>query len=519
MSVSEDRKYTKEKIVEILDNAVGKTLGEVDSVGAKLFDKVKGYKKVTGIAGDVIEQSVLGYAPNREQGCDIEIDGILVEVKTTGVRVKKQDRKRVINKSGAAYNLYLRAKEGLTITGVTVNPPIQMDFESSHFWEKTARMLIVMYEYKSIITVSPSGYAKFPIVDYFYNTFSESEQSKLKKDWEIVRDYLKNHYATHSIDTDRKEKLVGFTRILRPDLLLIDLAPGYTKIKSPKRGNVSFTTPRYRLKKTFVDYIVRGHFDKSRSKYEVELKEPFSSFEELDRRCREITQKYKGKSFEELKNELGITTSMATKDFAAKAVLKMFGADCKKLNQISDFLKAGIEARTITLDVNGRYTEDMKFHLIDFDEWTDRKIKFEESDIFTFFIEHSLLCPIFTEYDPKDKSKTIFEGFKRFSFDDEFIEKEVGRMWKDSRKMIHDKTLVWEYKYKNGEPIINKTGSYRGAPNLPKRSEYTVFFRGSNSDSSNEKRTEEVNGIKMLPQYFWIKGDFIAQKLKTLDYL
>lgn len=521
MSVSEDRRYTKEKVAEILDNAVGKTLGEVDALGSNQFERTKASPKITGIAGDVIEQSVFGYARDAVQECDIEIEGTLVELKTTGVRVPKSELKEAQKKTGEEYNLHLGAKEGISITAVTLEPSIQMDFNTSHFWEKAERLLIVFYEYKSYETVPAQEYAKFPIVGYCYNTFSDSEQSQLKKDWEIVRDYLKDHYTKYTNHEERREKLIGFTHTLRPDLLLIELVPAYKKrnVNRPSTAD-NFQKPRYRLKKTFVDYIVRGHFNKSRAQHEVNLKESFSSFKELDRRCHELSVKYRGMSFQELKDKFGIYTPVTTKDFAAKVILKMFDADCKRLNQIADFIKAGIEARTIILTPDGRNTEDMKFHLIDFDEWADRNTDFEDSDIFSFFMEHSLLCPIFTEYDSNDKTKTIFEGFKRFSFDDNFIDKEVRRMWEDSRKLIHTNTLVWEYEYdKEGKPIKNNSGSYRGAPNFPKKKDYTVFFRGGASDSSEGSRTQIVNNIKILPQFFWLNGRFVSEKLKSLPYL
>lgn len=42
----------------------------------------------------MIEQSVFGYARDSKQECDIEIDGILTELKTIGVRIPKSDLKR-----------------------------------------------------------------------------------------------------------------------------------------------------------------------------------------------------------------------------------------------------------------------------------------------------------------------------------------------------------------------------------------------------------------------------------------
>ena len=89
MAVTEDRKFTKSQVYELLESAKGKTLGEVDK--SHQFDRTLKSGKITGIAGDVIEQSVFGYERDSNQECDIEIDGVLTELKTTGVRIPKND--------------------------------------------------------------------------------------------------------------------------------------------------------------------------------------------------------------------------------------------------------------------------------------------------------------------------------------------------------------------------------------------------------------------------------------------
>ncbi len=529
MAVSEDRKYTGEFVCQLLEGVKGKTLGEVDK--SCQFARTEKSSKITGIAGDVIEQSVFGYERDSKQECDIEIDGLLTELKTTGVRVPKGDLKNAKGKTGAAYNAYLGAKEGISITAVTFEPTIQTDFFTSHFWEKAERLLIVFYEYKSYDVVPASAYAQFPIVDYCYNTFSEEELLKLRNDWEIVRDYLLKVYQLHTSFEERYEDLEGFTHVLRPNLLLIELVPGFKK-----KSTGSYQKPRYRLKQTFVDYIVRGHFDKSRANAEIVLKESFSSFAQLDARCHALSEKYSGKTIAELRESLNIEAD--AKDIASKCVLRMFDADCKRLNQISDFTKAGIIAKTITITPQGNRTEDMKLKHIDFEEWADRDIDFHESQIYEYFSEHSFLCPIFCErgdMNPKSKHETeqqyeerikresqftTFEGFKRFAFDTQFIEEEARRTWEDSRNLIHRNELEWEYMYnREGNKRMNGSGAYMGAPNFPKSSEYTVFFRGGANVSDEKNRTECVNGIRMLPQFFWLKGSFIAKKLQEIPYI
>lgn len=511
MSVTEDRKYTGEYVYNLLESIKGKTLGEIDK--SHQFDRTINSGKITGIAGDVIEQSVFGYERDSNQECDIEIDNILTELKTTGVRIPKGKLDSVRGKTGAEYNKYLCAKEGISITGVTFEPTIQTDFNTSHFWEKSQRLLIVFYEYQSYEVVPASYYASFPIVDYCYNSFSEDEKAMLRNDWELVRDYLKSIYDRFPNQAERNEQLVGFTHILRPDLLLIELVPGFKRKESG-----SYQKPRYRLKKTFVDYIVQGHFNKSRIKEEIVLKKSFNSFAQLDARCHELTVRYKGKTLPELMEMLGIDSS--SKDIGAQCVIRMFDAECKRLNNISDFTKTGIIAKTITITPNGSRTEDMKLKSIDFDEWADRDADFEDSEVYSYFCEHSFLCPIFCEHDCEDQKQTTFEGFKRFSFDDDFIEREVRRTWEDSRRLIHTNELKWEYEYdESGNKRVNKSGAYIGSPNFPKSKFYNVFFRGGASVSNEQTRTECVNGIRMLPQFFWLKGTYIADKLRAIPYL
>ena len=545
MAVTEDRKFTRAQVLDILTKVIGKTLGEVDK--SKQFDRTVGKTKITGIAGDVIEQSVFGYKRDAKQECDIEIDGVLTELKTTGVRIPKSELKKVQGKTGNSYKYYYGAKEGVSITGVTLSPSIQLDFLKSHFWEKSERLLLVFYEYNSYKSVPASEYAKFPIVDYCYNTFSTEDREKLCKDWEVVRDYLKPIYDKYEDEAARNSKLVGFTRLLREKLVYVELVPAFKRLESGK-----YQKPRYRLKKPFVDYIVKGHFKGTRRYLEINLKssrkykvakelglgKPFDSFAELDARCHELNTKYKGHTLAQLKKELGVETAISTKDFGAKCILEMFEANCKRLNQISEFTKAGIVCKTITITPDGKRTEDMKLQHIDFEEWTQKNMEFTESEVFMYFWDHCFLCPVFCERGDmasqrkketneqyrvrieREAPKTTFEGFKRFFFSEEFIENDVKRTWDKSRELIFEKTLVWEYELDDkGQKKKNKSGSYKGAPNFPKSKEYNVFFRGGENDSREEARSEVVNGINMLPQFFWLKGTYIAEELKKIDYL
>ena len=55
-----------------------------------------------------------------------------------------------------------------------------------------------------------------------------------------------------------------------------------------------------------------------------------------------------------------------------------------------------------------------------------------------------------------------------------------------------------------------------GAPNLPKSENHLIFFRGTGQDATDKIN---VNGIDMLRQDYWIKGTYIANKLKSVPII
>lgn len=89
-TIDPSRIFTRQQVEDLLSATIGKTLVQVDK--AKLFEHHEGRDKVKGIAGDIIEESVLGCKKDSKQEPDILVDGVLTEIKTTGmVEPKKKD--------------------------------------------------------------------------------------------------------------------------------------------------------------------------------------------------------------------------------------------------------------------------------------------------------------------------------------------------------------------------------------------------------------------------------------------
>lgn len=479
------RIFTSNQIDRILKEVIGKTLLQVDKAG--IFQQHAGSEKVTGIAGHIIEASVLGCKIDSKQEADILIDDIPHEVKTTGmVKPKRSDSPYIYE-----------CKEPVSVTAVSIPVIVNEEFEDSSFWHKLAHMLWVYYFYNSPITVKLDAYKNFPILGFQLYTFSDSDKLLLKQDWLLVRNFLIIIHRDYCTQKEREEQYPRLSHELRGQLMLIDTAPKFPN------------NPRFRLKRAFATVIADKLFSK---KHFEKLNVTFNKYEDLDNKCQYLTDKYKGKSFARIALELGVNVNLGAKNFAELALIKMFGANSTRLNDIEDFAKLGIVAKSVPLLPNGKGKEDMKLFLPDLVDWT-REREFEDSELFDYFTGHHFLFIIY-RYDkiPGTPDDIIFEGFKRVFFDEDFIEKHVKRLWTEVRSLIINKRLrIIKNLDGYGHFVINKSGSVKESPNFPKKSTHKVFIRGGAATSEDKYKTWEINGLKMIPQSIWLDREVVQK--------
>lgn len=486
-------KFKRDELEHIFGNVVNKTLGDVDK--KNVFARTVAHPKKTGIAGDVVEQSILGYPANSNKKPDLLVDGTPTEVKSTGIRKPK--------KKG---EFLYEAKEPMSITAVSPSIITNEEFDTSHFWSKIEHMLLVYYHYDSPVTVKAADYANFLIKGYHFHKFSEEEKEILKNDWLIVRDfiqYLKDNYV------NAKDEYPRISSELRKQLMLIDTSP---KWPNP---------PRFRLKRAAVSTLVQKHFGAQFEK----LAETYSSFKELDEELRKLATRYRGNTVRELIKKLGIAFDFesgkdASKSISEQIVVKMFGGTVKKLSEIDIFSKVGLVPKTIVQTKEGKRTEDTKLFRIDFAEWTDVDISFEESYAYNYFSGQQILGIMFEE--PSTTAPLLdnkFLGFKRLVFSEEIIENEVKPVWQRIRDLVNNNELVESIMVdKFNNPCMNKkTNTVKTSLNFPKSKDHTFFVRGTGADST--KKMLELNGINMYSQYFWMRGEVITEMLSNVEHI
>ena len=345
----------------------------------------------------------------------------------------------------------------------------------------------------------------------------------MRQDWEHVRSLIEGIIIRHpgprtkSWKEEVKQEYIDIHGQLRRVLSYIDLAPKFP--------------PRFRLKKPVVSALIAAHFG-----YQLEqLPGRYTVISDIDRKCRELTERYGGMTIRQLATQLEVP--LVTER-------SMFGGTSKKLNQIDLFSRFGLIAKSIVMTPAGGKTEDMKLFHIDFDEMartevTDedghtRQMTFEDSELYSYFADHEFLCILFEEPDKQmgkssadnmvhtsnPLSANRFIGFKRLVFSDEFIDHTVRRLWDDTRRKIRRHELVDIIRHRrDGSVVTTGSGEASSAPNFMKSRENDVFIRGSGINSSLRSKTECVNGIRMLPQYVWIKGTAVIDELEKMPLL
>ncbi len=490
-----DNEFSRIELERIFISCIGKTFGYLDRMN--VFAKAVDHPKITGIAGDVVEQSILGMKPNSRQEPDLVVDDILIELKTTGLRKDSEHPDEYV------------AKDPLSVTAVSIGKIIyEDDFDDSMLWHKLQRILFVYYFYDSPKPVPALMYSNFKILSYQFYAPSELDRARFESDWLIVRNYLR--YVQETYD-DPKEGYPLLSTNINDKLVALDTAPKYPN------------PPRFRIKRKYLTAIVKRHFSQ---KLEI-LDKKYVSYAQLDEKIHEITYAYKNHDIQEIANLLGLKGKKYTKQIAEQLIVRMFGGVSKKLSKVEVFTAFGIYGYSIALSAKGTRTEDTKMCPIDFDEIMEDKT-FEESDFYTYFHDNTFLFFISQETQiasqAKGKQKKIdfgrncFLGFKRIHFDDEFIMENVKPVWDRIRYLISTKSLqIIPDLRKDGTPIINKTGEIKGAPNFPKSTEGKVFVRGTSSDSTNKPLC--INGINMYRQNLWIRGDVVVDLLDQAPYI
>ena len=471
----------------------------------RVFDKTVTNPKVIGIAGDVIEQSVFGYKANSKQIPDLNVDDEDVELKTIGIQEKSRG--------------VWKAKEPCSITAVSISTIELETFETSKFWHKSQRILFVYYHYLSKITVKAAGYKVFPVKNFYFYNCSADDKAIMARDWQKVHDFIAEIHRRYLDEESRKEEYPNLSTVVNKQLEYLDTSPKYPN------------APRFRLRARFVTVIVQSSINNIYERSD----RYYLGINDVEKECMEYTRRYKGKILNELCREFGVDNHLNCKQAGEKMIAMMFG-ETKKISQIEQLAKFGLHGQTVVLNKNGGRTEDMKLSACpldfsDFEIVDGEEKEFEDTDVYSFFHDYRLLCPVFQEHprmmvSPDGKTintqvvygENTFEGFKILELGSDEIMSSVRASWEEAKRLVQtDEFAVTVVRKKDGSiRYTPKTGIQMTETNLPKALDNVIFFRGTGSDATDKVT---VNGLKILRQNYWVKGTYVVEQLNKMRYI
>lgn len=448
----EQRTYkTKQEVLIRGQEAIGKTLGEIDKTGRIATGK--------GAVGTVIEESWFGYKPNSKPAPDFEEAG--VELKVTPYRRTPRG---------------IQAKERLVCDMLNYEEEYGKTFETSAFWTKCACMLLMSYEHKDGV----------PKVDFTIDKavlfqFPDEDLEVIRNDWKILMDKIKAGQA-HLISEGDTMYLAACPKGRNSQ---DTRSQPFSPIPAMKRA--------YSLKSSYMTQILRRYIFGDEPCEKI-IKDPAllrsGTFEE---RFEEMLRPYIGKSCTELKAQFGITsTAKNINELLLAAMLGLKG----RLASTDEFQKASIVPKTIAIEPNGTIKESMSFPVMNFCAMMNET--WEESTLYNLLAPTKFLFIIFQK---TEDGECYFQRIKFWNIPADDLE-EVHHVWQRTVDTLREGVHIW------------KDSRGRNCNNLPKASESRVAHVRPHGIDSTDTAPLPTGG-SMTKQCFWLNNSYVRSQIEN----
>ncbi|MGG2066943.1 Sau3AI family type II restriction endonuclease [Bacillus sp. S14(2024)] len=451
---------TVEELMHKAKEAEGKTFGEID-----LTNRLANVKSKGGL-GQVVEESFFGYEINSKAEADFKHLG--VELKVTPFKQ---------NKNGS-----LSAKERLVLNIINYMEEVDTHFETSSFWKKNEKLLLMFYEWLADVDRKD-----FHITKSVLFTYPEADLEIIKQDWETIVTKIRSGKA-HELSEGDTNYLGACTKgsnknSLRPQPY--SETPAMQRAFSLKPSYMTALVRRYIQNEELVSFTNANEL-KSKSLEEI----LYSKFES-----------YIGLTDKEIAQKLLVDYKPSSKSFVPSLVSSLLGIKGTRLDNIEEFAKANIQFKTIRLEPSGKPEQSMSFENIDFNQWTNES--WEESHLRERFYETKFLFVVFEFRQTKKenpKRELYLKGIKLWNMPAHTIETEMKQLWEEVNKVIKEGIQI-QYK-KRGDKKIETN-------NLPKSNFNGVaHIRPKGKDGSDKIILPD--GQKITKQCYWLNNTYIA---------
>ncbi|MCH3968564.1 MAG: hypothetical protein LKE50_08165 [Atopobiaceae bacterium] len=351
-----DEKYDDTSITSIVEYAqklVGHSLREMTSSNG-LADP----KRRRGSFGNALEEYYFGYRINSDGRPDFYKVGL--ELKSTPLKHNAKNE--------------LIAKERLVITMVNYDDVVNETFETSHFMNKAASILLVSYLWEK--DANPVDYQ---VVLAEVWKIPEEDIPQVKADWETVVAKVR---AGHAEDISGSDTLY---------LEACTKAADSSVRRSQPYSDVLAKPRAWALKASYMTAMENGLLEK---RERIERSQNEKSLDLLSL-VQERFLPYIGMTEDELCTKYGIGHAGGRKPKNACALITKHILGVSQDAKVEEFEKAGIKPRTMRLHANGRPTESVPLYsTLDYSEIEE--IPFKDSE-FNRRLQNPFLFVVYIE--------------------------------------------------------------------------------------------------------------------------
>lgn len=449
----EESYKTTRELLERAEKAINIPFCEIDKTGRLLKGKNKGN------IGQMFEESWFGLCVNSRPEADFINLG--VELKVTPF-ITNKSKKRT-------------AKERLVLNIIDYMSEVKSTFETSHFWSKNQKILLMYYEYLQDIEVKD-----FKVLAAILFEYPEKDLIIIQQDWAKIIQKIKDGKAHELSEGDTLylgacRKGAGGGKDLREQ--------PFNSLKANQRA--------FCLKQSYMTYILNNYaFSKKQEESLITDDKVLEKVSFEDYIINKLKPFY-GRTQKSLIEEFNLNSEM--KNINERIIASILGIK-GSIAKTEEFKKANIIPKTIRVENNNTIKESMSFPTFEFKELI--KETWEESYMYNLLSETKFLFIIF-KFDTE--GSLIFEKVMFWNMPVKDID-EVEKVWNETVNVI-----------KKGIKIEQKNGKdYNNLPGM-------TFNRVSHvrPHGQNKKDCFELpNGELFTKQCFWLSNKYILSQIK-----
>ena len=437
---------TPAKVLKRAQEAIGKKIKDIDTTGRLQTGK--------GAIGTIIDESWFGYRPNSTAEPDFPDAG--VELKVTPYRRTSKG---------------ISAKERLVCNIIDYMSEHEKTFETSSFWHKCQKMLIMSYEYKEGVEKDD-----FSIDNAVLFAFPDEYRAIIKSDWEKIVSKIRAGEA-HLLTEGDTLYLAACTK-----------GKDSNSVRDQPFSDIPAKQRAYSLKSSFMTNILRRYIFGYEDDEKIIKDWRILETKPLEDIIAQKVSKYIGKTREELKSQFDIYTNPRNLNMLIFSRMIGLAGDAERAHE---FENANIIPKTICVEKDGNIKESMSFPAFKFCDIINET--WEDSELRNLIEPAKFLFVIFKK---NDVDEPVFERIKFWNIPAEDLE-EVKKVWKRTVSII-----------KAGVQI--KTYGQKTKNNLPKSTEsYVAHVR---PHARNKADTYPLpDGRELTKQCFWFNSAYVKK--------